>query len=315
MPIRPEPLPEPLASRPFRSSDALAAGLPPWRLECADVRRLHRDVFAPAVIADDLVVRCRGALDALPDGSVLSHWTAAELYRLPLPDRPAPACPGEHPPVHASVPAATQPRVKRIRVYLCKAVPPGVSVRRLPVTTLARTWVDMAAQLDRDDLAILGDAILRREGMTREGLAAELEAADGRRGVRLARRVLGLLEYGVDSPMETRMRLLLVDAGYTKLIINSPIYDEDGELLVTPDIRLGGTRVLLQYEGEHHRTDPKQWAKDIRRDELAREHGYTTIRLVAPDIFVRPKLTLERVNRAVEASPPPEDGPSATTSQ
>lgn len=248
-------------------------------------------------LPDSLDLRAAGALLALPPGAVLSHRTAAELRGLPLP--PPAEAPKEGPePIHALVPAPADPRVAGIRAHLCPAPAPAEALRRLPVTPAARTWADLAAELGREDLAVLGDAILRGGRTTREDLAAELDRVPRRRGIRLAREVLPLLESRVDSPMETRVRLLILDAGLPRPVVNRPVLDAAGGWIACPDLQYPRFRVAIEYEGGHHRT-PAQLRKDIRRDEQYREEGWIVIKVTAADVYDRPATLVERIRRAI----------------
>jgi hypothetical protein len=254
---------------------------------------MHRGVYVDRTLPDSLELRAAAALLALPPGAVLSHRTAARLRGLPLPP------PGDAAePICALVPAPADPRVAGVRVRRCPAPVPAETVRGLPVTTLARTWADLAGQLGREDLAVLGDAILRTGRATLADLAAELEAVPRLRGLPLARRVLPLLESRVDSPMETRLRLLILDAGLPRPVVNRPVHDAAGGWIACPDLQYPRFRVAIEYEGEHHRT-PAQQRKDIRRDEQYRDEGWTLIKVTYADVVERPGTLLERIRRAI----------------
>jgi hypothetical protein len=59
----------------------------------------------------------------------------------------------------------------------------------------------------------LADAALRRRLVSRDQLEAVVASWSGRPGAALLRRAVPLVEPATDSPMETRLRLLLVLAG------------------------------------------------------------------------------------------------------
>jgi very-short-patch-repair endonuclease len=44
---------------------------------------------------------------------------------------------------------------------------------------------------------------------------------------------------------------------------------------------VGSIKLAVEYDGDHHRSDPIQFAYDIRRLEDLRELGWTVIRVVA----------------------------------
>jgi len=42
-------------------------------------------------------------------------------------------------------------------------------------------------------------------------------------------------------------------------------------------------KIALEYEGDHHRTDRRQFRRDIRRFEALADMGWLTIRVTAED--------------------------------
>jgi very-short-patch-repair endonuclease len=57
--------------------------------------------------------------------------------------------------------------------------------------------------------------------------------------------------------------------------------------------------VAVEYDGDQHRTDRRQYVKDIRRLEMLEEMGWIIVRVVAED---RPAAVLRRVRTAIAAS-------------
>lgn len=166
-------------------------------------RAPFRGVRVPAALEDSLQVRAAAALQALPTGSVLSCHTAAELRGLPVPGQSA---------VHADIPAArVRSRMPGIQTHRRDAQ--AVRVRGLPVCSPAVMFLELAAYLSLVDLVIVGDALVRRGWIRLDPLHAAVSSTPGRRGVRLARRAMQLVRAGADSPMETKVRLLVVLAG------------------------------------------------------------------------------------------------------
>lgn len=291
MPRRPSPLPRDLAAGPFRTADAHAAGVPRWRLENPDVRRVHRGVWVDAAMPDSLAARCAAALLVLPPGTVISHHTAAQLRKLPVPESKQ---------IHVTVPGRTAPRVDGIRAHLRTVELACEIFAGLPVTTRPRLWLDLAAEadIDRDELIVLGDAILRPGRIKPTHLAAAIDAAGPRRGIRMARAALPLLETRVDSPQESRTRLILINGGLGRPVVNEPVYDSVGGWIACPDMKYPLERVPIEYEGAHHRTK-EQAESDIRRDEQYRDEGWFLIKVVDRDLK-HPDLLVERVRRGLE---------------
>jgi very-short-patch-repair endonuclease len=147
---------------------------------------------------------------------------------------------------------------------------------------------------------ILGDVLIRRGLATQHALRDAVRRWGSRRGARVARIAVELVDGRSQSPMETRVRLLLVDAGFTGFLVNQPAVDDVGGFLATPDLQFRTLKVAIEYEGDQHRTDPKQWGEDIKRYELLQQHGWIVIRLIARDVFVTPAATARRIQDALE---------------
>ena len=85
--------------------------------------------------------------------------------------------------------------------------------RRHRVTSVARTAVDVARDTDRFECAVAAfDSALRR-GVTREELAAALDAARSWPGARLASGALPLADGRADNPGESWSRVVLIALG------------------------------------------------------------------------------------------------------
>jgi hypothetical protein len=153
------------------------------------------------------------------------------------------------------------------------------------------------------DLVIFGDAGVRRGWVTPQQLVARAGHATGR-GSRLVARAAGLVRRRVDSPMETRLRLLLVLAGLPEPEVNEPITDMNG-WLATPDLSYPSLRIALEYDGDHHRTDRRQWSGDKRRRRLVRDLDWEVLECTADDVVRRPQEILGWVHeRLIQAGHP-----------
>lgn len=111
---------------------------------------------------------------------------------------------------------------------------PALTVRAgLQVTSAERTFLDLAETLSLVDLVILGDSLVKAKRAKPVDLVSA--AADWRgRGARLARTAAALVREGVDSPQETRTRLLIVLAGLPEPTVNVLIRADDGRVVRRP---------------------------------------------------------------------------------
>jgi very-short-patch-repair endonuclease len=84
--------------------------------------------------------------------------------------------------------------------------------------------------------------------------------------------------------------------------LNAPITGRYGEGLGTPDLLWRAERVVLEYEGDQHRTDKAQSRADVERYEAFRDAGRRLIRVTAADLAGARRQALIRRTRALLAS-------------
>ena len=253
-----------------------------------DLERVTRGVWRPADQVSSLAGRAAALLQACPDGTVLAGWTAACLHGLWLPPRPEPPVEVI---VHPDNPLQRQRSYSRrgeLRARRQALEPDETTVVcGLPVTTEARTWLDLAPRLSPPDLVAVGDSALRGDAERAE-IERLLRRARHRRGVVLARTVLPLLNERARSRPESHLRYALVSSGLPEPQVNVAIYSDDGEWLAEPDLSYDDVRLALEYNGSDH-ADPARMRRDITRDFDVNWRGGWRIVTVGPaEVFRRP---------------------------
>ncbi len=101
------------------------------------------------------------------------------------------------------------------------------------------------------------------------------------RGLRQLRVALDLLDAGAQSPKETWLRLLLINAGFPKPRTQVPVLGADGFPRYFLDMGWEDMMLAVEYDGEQHWTDPWQFARDVERQEYVAEVGWTVVRVVS----------------------------------
>ena len=76
-------------------------------------------------------------------------------------------------------------------------------------------------------------------------------------GTRAQRSVL--FDAGAQSPKETWLRLLLIQAGLPRPQTQIPVRDEFGEAIAYLDMGWEDMKVAVEYDGEQHRSDRRQY--------------------------------------------------------
>ncbi|HET7742587.1 MAG TPA: hypothetical protein VFL67_18210 [Mycobacterium sp.] len=164
----------------------------------------------------------------------------------------------------------------------------------LPVTTADRTAFDLARR------GPVGQAVARLDALARAThfKVDDVQALSLRHprvmGLRRTAQVLDLVDAGAESPKETWLRLLLIDAGFPRPETQIPVLDPDGYPRYHLDMGWEDMMIAVEYDGDDHRERPR-WGRDIKRAEYLAYLGWTHIRVVAGD---RGPEIIHRVSRA-----------------
>lgn len=169
-------------------------------------------------------------------------------------------------------------------------------IEGIPITSPERTALDLACWYPHDEAVAAVDALVRATQIKVSDVELLADRQPRRRGVKSARSVLDLVDPGAESPRETWLRLVLVKAGLPRPDTQIPVYDDRGYLIARVDLGWNDIRVAIEYDGDHHRTDQKQFARDILRTEILEAQGWIVVRITAKD---RPADVLRRVRSAI----------------
>jgi hypothetical protein len=165
----------------------------------------------------------------------------------------------------------------------------------LRVASPASVWAQLAPLLSVDELIEVGDAIVREpriRGMERasvgSGLAtleqlATAVSAGRRTGATKLREALPLVRIGSSSPAETRFRLALIRSGLPEPQLDLDVFTIDGRPIGFTELAYVEHRILVEYEGDHHRTSREQWQRDIEKHAACVAAGWTVVRITSLD--------------------------------
>jgi len=298
--VRASPLPSELEPGPFSTAMARGLGVPPQRLGRGDLVHPTRGVHArsaPGTLAERAAAFAMG----MPPGRAFSHLTAALLWGLPLPSALEASASAEDASLHVIAPTADG-MARRVGVVGHR----GLEVRSvaspagtgLMVVDVADTWCDLGelprGSLTLTDLVVAADAAVAlldartgRPGGT-AALGDALRRRNRPRGAVALRHALTRVRPGVRSPMETRARLMFVDAGFPEPEVNAPLTDAAGEWLAEGDLVWRRQRLVGEYQGEHH-ADRHRRSADAFRQSLVEGHGWRVKELWAEDLHRGPR--------------------------
>lgn len=277
-------------SRPFTRADAVRAGLDPRILRGSRFRRIFRGVYVlrDAPVTPEL--RTRAALALHPPDAFASHLSAARVFGLPVPDLP-----GEHVSVLRKADRRCRPGIAG---HVAPAGAVAVSYRGIRVSSPLQMFVELAGVLSLVDLVVVGDAMLR-VFKTAPAVLVTACAESSARHAPAARVAAAYVRDRVDSPMESRLRMLLVLAGLPEPVVNHAIRDDHGEVLARLDLSYPQLRLIVEYDGRQHAEDTAQWRRDLARREMLDETEWRIIVVTADGIYREPERTLARVRKAL----------------
>lgn len=301
------PLPPELSGRAFSVVRARAAGLGSGRLRSDDLTTPFYGVRAGAP-ADTVLAHCRAYAERMTPGQFVSHLTAARLWGAPLHDAFTP-----EELLHISCFAPQQP--PRMRGVIGHRLPVGAATPTLrfgiPVADAASTWLQLATALPPSELVVVGDHLVLDPYLLNPSdprpfaSIAELServAGYRGRGKRAAVEALARVRRGAESRPETLLRLVLLDAGLPEPLLNETLRDATGSFLGRCDLVYPEWRVVVEYDGDHHRSNTAQYERDLSRLDAIRRVGWIVIQVRSHGLFSRPDVTVAKVRAALRES-------------
>lgn len=261
-----------------------------WLLWSDQFVQPARGVNLHAARAGELASRCRAIAKVLPGEAAFTHISSAQLRAWWLPaldDSLVIACTG-----------GQAPHLDRRGVYVRRCeIPRGhrEDLDGVVVASPAWTIVELAEHLALIDLVVVIDSALQRGDVTVTDLRQTMRP--GRRGVRILRRALDLVDARSESPWETVLRLLFVLAG-VDVEPQYPVRNELGVQIARADLRIKGTRRLAEYDGADHRSRD-QHQRDLQREKQIARLGFERFGYVAREVLWEPERIIEDATTAL----------------
>jgi hypothetical protein len=306
-----------MLEKPFRGSEALAAGLlTRGRLRGPGFRRLFGDVYVAADAPVDLALRSRAAHLLVAGRGVLAGYSAAEIMGA--------SCGPDDAPAEVALPAGCLLRQPDLRVHRGLLPPDEVTtVGGIGVTTRLRTAYDLArrarslveAVVAVDALAVAEpsrsemprpDPWMDQDSGLRPPPGGPFLPADllrlrnrhlGARDSRCLPQVVALADPLAESPMETRSRLALVLHGLPPPVSQFEV--RDGRRCHYLDLAYPEYRVGIEYDGGEH-LKPERARRDLERQHRLSQLGWVLVRPRAALVLQRPYLVAVSVLRELE---------------
>jgi hypothetical protein len=312
----------------FSGEQAAAAGLSRDELRSllrrGEVIRVRRDIYTTAVLWNSgLIVRhriesaaallARAWVPGGPDRLVVGHRSAACLWGLRLPWAVAGKPGGDAKLSVAGVSGHIGPSgVELVSADRCKRtyragvsvrpaqLPPAHVVHRdgVPVTSLARTAVDLMRESDRINALIVADQAVRL-GCVKDELVEVAEYCAGWRGGKQALDLAHFADGRAESGAESLGRLVARDFGLPPCVPQLEIRDARGRKRRL-DIAFRAQWTALEPDGKIKYDDPHGNLADVLWDEKLREDsvrdvGWEVVRTTWNELFREPERVVGRL--------------------
>jgi hypothetical protein len=236
----------------------------------------------------------RAAVAVLP-AAIVSHYSAAAIHGMPrVPTDTA----------SVSVHSRTTHTFPGVRVFRYDDLESAhvTRLKELPITTVERTVIDLAALLTGHHAASIVDELLADGRCTVEGLRSVLDAVArrGKPGVRAMRAVLDERSIGfVDgTPLERRGTALLVESGLSDFCREYPIPWAPHRRF---DVAFPQRRLAIEWDSRRWHTQVDAFRRDRERDRQAVEHGWRILRFTWQDVHETPNAVIESVRTVLAA--------------
>lgn len=250
---------------------------------------LHRGIYAVGHARLRREGYWLAAVLAVGPGAVLSHRDAAALYAI----RPSNA---------SRIDVTTAGRGSggsAIRVHRVRSLDPAdvTKVAGIPVTTVARTLVDLADVVHLESLAKAFSEAERMQRLDLKAVHAARARTRGRRGpgpVRLSAALAELEAQGTTltrSSLEVSFKTLIHRAGLPKPQTNAPVngYEVDA---YWPDRKL-----VVELDGWGYHNTRRAFQRDRERDQDLMAAGYKVVRFTHADIARGPGRVIQTLRR------------------
>ena len=260
-----------------------------WLVRCRRVVVLRRGVYQIGPLPVDHGPEA-AAIHACGCDVSLSHRSAAAMHGVVNSPR-APF------PVEVTMPRRKRRRIDGARVHRVRDLRPDevTTIEGIPVTTPARTLLDVAGTLPSREVEQALAIGLRRRIVTTDELVQMLERHPRHRGVPLLRRLLSAEDGPAFTRSEAEEKLLeLVETSrLPRPQLNVSVLGHEVDFLWRD------ARLVAEVDGYAFHSTRRSFGADRRRDAELTAAGYRVLRFTWKDLTDAPTATVVRLAQAL----------------
>jgi hypothetical protein len=224
-----------------------------------------------------------------------SHESAAILHGLDLLERPPESLVTLTRPPHVRGSRASG---NDLRVHAATLSPGHVTKHYgLPVTSVARTVIDLARALPFQHGVVVADSALHARKTTHDELDLVLAACSAWPGGERARRVAAFSDHRSESVLESCARVTFDDHGLPPPELQVDIGD-DGQFIGRVDFYWADYLTIAEADGAIKYAEAGRAVKQLERDQLLREAGYKVVHFTWRQLFRETDRLIARIREA-----------------
>ena len=168
----------------------------------------------------------------------------------------------------------------------------------VPVTTVARTVIDLARTLTFAEGVVAADSAIRMRMTSRRELRAVLATSRHRLGTRQARRVVEFANGNAESALESIARVGFHDCGLPAPALQVWIPGPTGDVIGRVDFYWEKYKTIAEVDGALKYEDPARAKAQLRRDKRLREAGYQVVHFDWAEITTNPEQVAASIRAA-----------------
>lgn len=284
-------IPAELTKGPFTLDEARAAGLSLSALRSKPWKRLGRAMYCWEHASADpwlLIAAWRRALGpAITFGGVTAAW----MHGLDCdPCNPVEVIAGA---------SSSERSCRGLAVRHCDLDEEAVvAIHHVRATSLPRTLRDLCVSLTAVEALVVIDMAVRLRLTDIVSLWNYAQEETGLPGSARLRHLARFAE-PAESPMESRLRWLLLEGGLPRPVVQKELSDAAGRFVARADLYYPAARLVVEFDGGNHRA---RLVSDDRRQNDVIAAGYTVLRFTSADLHSRAGAVVAQVRGAL-ASP------------
>jgi hypothetical protein len=255
------------------------------RVAAGDLIRVQRGVYAVGHTVLSRRGRCAAAVLALGPGALLSHKTAGALWELLSTYQIL---------VDVTVPGVSHARPQRgVRIHITNTLHPEdiAKVDGIPITSVARTIVDLAARLTPVQLRRVIEQADRGGVLN---LLALQRALDRRPKARGRAKLSAILDDYTGAPptkseFERHFLEVVEKAGLPKPLVNVPLAG------LEPDIYWPQWNLVVELDSRLFHSDPRTFESDRLKDARLQRLGLRVLRITWKRLKHEPRAVIDDI--------------------